>query len=307
MATICITGGTGMVGTAFTNYLLSKGHSVIILSRKEQQSTQKGLRYARWDVAAGTYDASAFEQTDFVVHLAGAGVAEKRWTAARKNEILRSRTESSALLVCALQETNHNVQAVISASAIGWYGPDRGIVFTEEAPPATDFLGETCRLWEAGIEPVMQLGIRLVKLRIGIVLSNKGGAFTEFMKPLKFGIAAILGSGDQMISWIHIADLCRMFEFAMEHAEMKGVYNATAPQPVSNKELTIQLATTLRNRFYIPVPVPAFILRLMLGEMSIEILKSCTTSAEKISAAGFRFGYPTIQAALNELCTRRPE
>jgi uncharacterized protein len=302
MATICITGGTGMVGTALQTYLLSKGHTVLILSRQAKESNQTGLKYARWDVAKGSYDAAAFEQSDYIIHLAGAGVAEKRWTKARKKEILDSRTQSSALLVQALTETTHKVKAVISASAIGWYGPDRGTPFTEDAPPATGFLGETCRLWEESIEPVMNMGIRLVKLRIGIVLSNKGGAFAEFKKPLRFGITPILGSGEQIISWIHIADLCRMFEFAMEHPELNGAYNATAPNPVSNKAFMKQLAVALKKTLAIPAPVPSFILKLMLGEMSTEVLKSCTASSDKISKAGFRFIYPSAEAAFNELC-----
>lgn len=302
MATICITGGTGMVGTALRTYLLSKGHTLIILSRQTKESNQSGLKYARWDVATGYYDAAAFEQSDYIIHLAGAGVAEKRWTKARKKEILDSRTQSSALLVQALRETNHKVQAVISASAIGWYGPDRGAPFTEDTPPATDFLGETCRLWEESIEPVVNMGIRLVKLRIGIVLSNDGGAFMEFKKPLQFGIAAILGSGEQMISWIHIADLCRMFEFAMEHPELNGAYNATAPNPVSNKVFMKQLVAAMKKTLAITAPVPSFVLKLVLGEMSTEVLKSCTASSDKISQAGFRFGYPSAEAAFNELC-----
>jgi uncharacterized protein (TIGR01777 family) len=305
MATICITGGTGLVGTALSKYLLSKGHTVIILSRNSRESNHPQLRYARWDVATGSYDTHAFSETDYVIHLAGAGVADKRWTAARKKEILESRTQSSGLLVKALSETSHHIKAVISASAIGWYGADKGIVFREEAPADTAFLGETCRLWEESVAPVSGMGIRLVTLRIGIVLSNEGGAFSEFKKPLRFGIAPILGNGEQMISWIHMADLCRMFEFATEKTEMSGAYNATAPDPVTNRDLMIQLANTLRNRFYIPVPVPAFILKLLLGEMSIEVLKSCTASSEKISAAGFRFSYPSLKAALNELCSNQ--
>lgn len=303
MATICITGGTGMVGTALQTYLLSKGHTVLILSRKRKESKQDRLNYLQWDVENGSFDAAAFEQSDYIIHLAGAGVAEKRWTKARKKEILESRTHSSALLVRALRETNHKVQAVISASAIGWYGPDHGTPFTEDTPPATDFLGETCRLWEESIEPVASMGIRLVKLRIGIVLSNAGGAFAEFKKPLRFGIAPILGSGEQMISWIHIADLCRMFEFAVETPQLNGSYNATAPNPVSNKEFMKQLTVAMKKNLAIPAPVPSFVLKLMLGEMSTEVLKSCTASSGKISKAGFRFGYPSAEAAFNELCT----
>jgi uncharacterized protein (TIGR01777 family) len=170
----------------------------------------------------------------------------------------------------------------------------------ESDPPANDFLGSACKQWEESIEPVTQLGKRLVKLRTGIVLSKEGGALKEFLKPLRFGIAAILGNGKQIISWIHIGDLVRMFIAAIEDDKMNGVYNAVAPGPVSNKELIIELAKA-RKKFYIPVYVPPFILKIVLGEMSIEGLKSVMVSCEKIQQAGFTFHYPGIRAALESL------
>jgi len=302
MATICITGGTGMVGTALQHYLVEKGHKLIILTRTpERYSSTNSISYAKWNVDTQEYDAAAFTSSDSIIHLAGAGVAEKRWTNSRKKEIVESRTQSSALLVKALSEQPHHIKTVISASAIGWYGPDKGTVFTEDAPADATFLGETCRLWEESIKPVTQLNIRLVTLRIGIVLSNQGGACVEFKKPLRFGLATILGSGHQIISWVHITDLCRMFEHALQNEGISGPYNATAPKPVSNKELILKLAKQLKGQFYIPVPVPSFALRLAMGEMSIEVLKSCTTSSKKISDTGFQFSFPSIDAALNEL------
>ena len=172
----------------------------------------------------------------------------------------------------------------------------------ETDKPATDFLGETCKLWEESIEPVQQLGIRLVKLRTGIVLSNDGGALTEFKKPIKMGIAGILGNGKQMVSWIHIDDLCRLFIAAIENDLMSGSYNAVAPAPVSNKDLTMELATLMKGKFFIPAHVPAFVLNVMLGESSIEVLKSTTVSCEKIRQTGFNFLYPDIKQALQQLC-----
>jgi uncharacterized protein (TIGR01777 family) len=178
---------------------------------------------------------------DYIIHLAGANVAEKRWTDKRKKEIVESRTQSGALLVTSLQQIPNKVKAVISASAMGWYGPDttqsRQHGFKEDAPPANDFLGNTCKLWEESIKPVETLGKRLVVFRFGIVLSNGGGALQEFKKPLKFGIAAIIGNGKQIISWIHIDDLCRLLLFALEHENISGVYNAVAPQTISNKAI----------------------------------------------------------------------
>jgi hypothetical protein len=258
-----------------------------------------------WDIDKQEIDADAIAKADFIIHLAGAGVAEKKWTDERKLEIVESRTKSSATIVKALQQLTNKVQAVVSASAIGWYGADtatslqHGFVETDAADTA--FLGETCKLWEESIEPVAALGKRLVKLRIGIVLSNEGGALVEFKKPLKAGIAGILGNGKQMISWIHVEDLCRMFVYAIEQPMLQGVYNAVTNKPVTNKHLTIALAKIERGSFYIPVHVPTFVLKLMLGELSIEVLKSANVNNKKIHNAGFKYTYPVIEAALVSL------
>jgi len=306
MPTILITGGTGLIGSALTPKLVAEGHEVIIVSRSAKNSAEKNITFAKWDVEAQTIDADAIAKADYIIHLAGAGVADKRWTDDRKKEIILSRTESSKLIVKALRETTNKVKAVISASAIGYYGDDekrktKRKAFVEDRLADTEFLGETCRLWEESIKPVEQLGKRLVRLRIGIVLSNEGGALPEFKKPIKFGIAGVLGSGRQVISWIHIEDLCRMFTYAIKNESLQGAYNAVAPDPVTNKELTLALAEKIKGKFYVPLHVPGFVLKLMLGEMSVEVLKSATVSCEKIRTEGFSFLYPTIQLALDNL------
>ena len=307
MPTILITGGTGMIGKRLTRLLVEKGYEVIILSRQPIVPTRsmKGVSYAQWDISQQTIDASSLAETDHIIHLAGEGVAAKRWSSSRKEAIVLSRTQSSSLIVKALSEYPNKVKSVISSSAIGWYGADtkKSVVngFSEEEPADTEFLGETCRLWEASIQPVTELGKRLVKLRTGIVLSNEAGALVEFKKPLKTGIAAILGNGNQVISWIHVDDLCRMFIEAIENEEMSGVYNAVSSNPVTNKYLTLALAKQMRGAFFIPVYVPSFLLRLVLGEMSIEVLKSATVSCRKIQKAGYSFLYPTIEKALTDL------
>jgi len=204
------------------------------------------------------------------------------------------------LLKC-LQNNPNKIKAVISASAIGWYGSDNGKVFTEEDPAANDFLGQTCAAWENSIQPVVELGKRLVKLRLGIVLSNEGGALREFKKPLALGVAAILGDGKQMTSWIHIDDLCRGFLFAIENRELEGVYNLAAPEPVDNKTLMLTLAQNRKRKSYVSFNVPSSLLKLALGEMSVEILKSATVSSLKIQQAGFNFIYPNIKSAINNL------
>ena len=307
METVLITGGTGMVGKAITTHLLAKEYKVIILTRQLPVTKNKvsAVEYALWDVNAQTIDITALQKADYIIHLAGAGVVDKKWTPAYKLEIQNSRTESSKLIIHTLNNNVNKVKTIVGASAIGWYGEDtftheKSFVETDKA--AAGFLGETCQLWEQSIEPVEALQKRLVKLRIGIVLSNDGGALAEFKKPIRLGVAGILGNGKQIVSWIHIDDLCRLFINALENDQLSGSYNAVAPAPVTNKTLTIELAKKMKGKFFIPLHVPAFILKVMLGDRSIEVLKSVTVSSEKIVKTGFTFLYPTINLALKQLC-----
>lgn len=306
--TVLITGGTGLVGNALTRALVKKGYKVIILTRNAGgKKQQEQVQYAAWNVNKQQIDKYALQEADHIIHLAGAGVVDKKWTAAYKKEIQDSRTESSRLIFDALKNNKNKVKAVISASAIGWYGasplpPTPGWGgFEENVDADRSFLGQTCKLWEESIEPVTTLGKRLVKFRIGIVLSNDGGALMEFKKPLRLGVAAILGNGKQMVSWVHIDDLCKLFIAGIENENLSGSYNAVAPNPVSNKALTLTLAKALKGKFYIPMQVPAFILKLMMGKRSIEVLKSTAVSSKKIQEAGFEFGFKTIEAALQNL------
>jgi uncharacterized protein (TIGR01777 family) len=304
MATVLITGGTGLVGNRLTEMLVSKGYEVIIVTRKIPLTAQKNIQYALWNVEVGHIDSDAVKKSDYIIHLAGAGVADKRWSIKRKKEIVDSRIKSCELLVNALRTNENKIKAVISASAIGWYGPDPSLHengFDENDIANTDFLGETCKEWESSIQPTALLGKRLIILRTGIVLSKYGGALKEFLTPLKFGVAAILGNGKQKISWIDIDDLCTIYINAIENNNWHGSYNAVAPSPISNKQLTLALAKKLRGKFFIPIYVPGFVLNFILGEMSIEVLKSCTVSAEKIKHAGYNFLYPTLESSLDHL------
>jgi uncharacterized protein (TIGR01777 family) len=307
MATILLTGGTGMVGRHLQKFLLGKGYSLIVLVRDDtkMQSLNNNITYAKWNVERGEIDKNAIASADHIIHLAGENIAAKRWTHKRKKEIVDSRTKSGELIVRSLKEIPNKVKTVVSASAMGWYGADKTNSkqngFKEDAPVSNDFLGNTCKLWEASIQPIEQLYKRLCIFRFGIILSKEGGALQEFKKPLKFGVAAILGNGKQVISWVHIDDLCRLLLFAIEHESISGIYNAVAPKPVSNRELTLKLAQQMRGKRFIPVYVPSFVLKLVLGEMSIEVLKSATVNDDKIKSAGFSFLYPSVEAALENL------
>jgi len=308
MGTILITGGSGLVGRALTDLLLKKGYQIIILTRKiTDKNPRPNLKYALWDIKKNIIDIEAIQESDYIIHLAGAGVVDKKWTAAYQQEIIDSRVNSSSLIIETLKSNPNKIKAIISSSAIGWYGPDLSSnhPFVETDKHDDSFLGNTCKLWEESVEPAHQMGIRVCKLRTGIVLSTEGGALKEFLKPIKLGVAAILGSGKQIVSWIHINDLCRMFLFAIENEEMSGSYNAVAPFPVTNKNLTLTLAKQIKGIFFIPSYVPSFILKLMMGKRSIEVLKSCYVNSEKISKSGFTFFFPSIEVALKDLFSKK--
>jgi uncharacterized protein (TIGR01777 family) len=295
MSKILITGASGLIGTRLTEMLLQEGHEVAHLGRSKKNGQVPSFV---WDVEKELVDDEAFRGVDSVVHLAGAGIADKRWTEKRKREILESRTKSTALLAKGL-EKNQNVKAVVSASAIGFYGFNEGdIEFTEENKPGQDFLAGVVDAWERAIDKIQNK--RIVKLRTGIVLSEKDGALKKMMTPIKFGVGAPLGTGTQYISWIHIDDLCRMFMKAIEENAMQGAYNATAPYAVTNEELTKAIAKTLKKPLWLPA-VPEFILKIILGELSDAVLKGSKVSSRKIQQAGFQFQFPDLYQALESL------
>lgn len=293
-----------MVGKALTQALLSKGYAVTILTREKKIfDPSQNPAFAHWDLIRNYVDLHAIQSADHIIHLAGAGVADKRWTKERKQEIRDSRVQSGELLVKSLQTIPNKVLSVVTASAIGWYGPDPRPGFSgfiESDPPDDSFLGNTCKEWEAATEPVSHVGKRLVKIRIGIVLAKEGGAYPEFARSFRFGVKAILGSGRQTISWIHINDLVNIFIRAIEDETMSGPYNAVAPNPVSNRDM-IQSIAHKKGGLYIPVRVPSFLLKIILGEMSVEVLKSTTVKPERLEEIGFSFNYSRIEEAMADL------
>jgi len=295
---ILITGGTGLVGSRLTEMLLNKGFEVSHIGR-----TKKAGRVPSfvWDIKQKKFDAQALKGVNTIVHLAGAGVADKRWTTARKKEILGSRIESTKLLFETLKTTSNEVNTVVAASAIGYYGFGLGEETVEEdSKPGTDFLAQVTKQWEAQVDKIGTLGIRMVKLRIGIVLSEKGGALAEMAKPIKLGAGAALGSGKQYLSWIHLDDLCEMFIKAIAAENMNGAYNAVGTGWVTNQEMTKAIAHILKKPLLLP-SVPGFVLKIILGEMADMVLNGSKVSSKKIQKTGFSFQYTSLDDALKNL------
>lgn len=295
---ILITGGTGMIGQRLAELLIDNGHEVALLTREPGKSSHYQL--FGWDPQAGTVDEAAVRYADCIVNLAGSSVAEGKWTAERKHEILHSRLDGLDLLFRELQKPGHHVRMLLSASAIGIYG-DRGdeLLFEDSptAAPADDFLADVVLQWEAAARRIGELGLRVVLPRIGIVLSPQGGALVPIAKTVRYGAGAPLGSGRQYMSWIHIEDLCRLLVQMLEQAQWQGVYNAVSPHPVTNQEFTETLAHVMHRPLILP-KVPAFGLKLAMGEMSEIVLGSQRVSAGKVQSLGFSYEFAELRPAL---------
>lgn len=295
--TVLITGGTGLVGTELSKLLTEKGLTVTHLSRNP---TQKAYRTFYWDIKNGEIDDEAIQSADAIIHLAGAGVADKRWTENWKKEIYDSRIESTQLLRKKIEELNPKLKYFLSASAIGYYGWDTGDQIVDETTGKGEgFLADVVEDWEKEVEAFNELGIPNGKVRIGIVLSEKGGALTEMAKPIRFGFGAPLGSGDQIMSWIHLLDLCGIFDFMLTNT-LGEVVNGVGPNPQSNKQFTKAVAKKLRKPLWLP-NVPKFALRLIVGEMADILVGGNRVSSQKIEKAGYKFRFPTLDQALQDL------
>lgn len=298
-----ITGATGMIGRRLTEILLQKGCRVSHLGRKEGKGNVPSFQ---WDPDRGAIDVRAFEGIDTIIHLAGAGIADKRWSASRKREILDSRVRSTQLLLESLRQQPHGVKSVVAASAIGYYGMGLDDQFyVEDSPHGNDFLARVTQRWEEETGRFSMLGMRVVQIRIGIVLSLGGGALKEMMRPVTWGVGAPLGTGDQFVSWIHLDDLCGVFALAMKNSSMQGIYNAVAPNPVTNRDLTYAIGDVLQRKIWLP-PVPSFILRGLLGEMADMVTLGSRVSCQRLLETGFSFEYPELKEALVDLVRPNP-
>jgi uncharacterized protein len=303
MSTILIGGGSGLIGTRLSEMLQQKGHTVLHLSR-HQDLNAKFPKYA-WDLKKGTIDMEAVSKADYIFNLAGAGIADKRWTESRKKEIINSRTGSTLLIKKAVEQLNEKPKAIISASAIGYYGDRADELLTEDSLPGkTGFLSESTQAWESSLHKLATLSCRQVTIRIGVVLSTKGGALKPFILQNQFRLGTYFGNGKQYYSWIHIDDLCRIFIYAMENEQLSGTFNGVSPNPVSVYDF-VKAVSQAMDQKAILMPAPSFAVRLLMGEMADVILSSTRVSSNKIESKGFTFNYPRLIPAIQQLLKER--
>jgi uncharacterized protein len=298
MKNILIAGGTGLIGTHLSQLLKSKGYAVSHLSRRANPNAEFPT-YA-WQPEKGTFDKKAFDEADAIINLAGAGIADKLWSEKRKREIIESRTSGNALIAQYLRSEKHHVKTYISASAIGFYADRGDELMTETSSAGTGFLAESTVAWEKAIDAVAATNTRTVALRIGVVLSPEGGALQKMLISFLFRLGVYFGNGRQWVSWIHRMDLCNLFVWALENPSAHGTYNAVAPTPLSNLDLT-EAISTAKGGFYLLLPTPSFLLRLVMGEMADVVLGSTWVSSQKIENQGFKFKFPDALTALKDL------
>jgi len=296
MRRVIITGGSGLIGTHLSTLLAGEGWQVAHLARGDG----KGGRYRsfRWDPETGYYDREAFREGDAIIHLAGSNIGQGRWTRSRRREIIRSRTVTGELLSRMTVGSGIIPSVFITASGVNYYGSVTSErIYTESDPAAEDFLGETCRLLEEAAKPFTEAGVRVVKVRTAVVLARYGSALNKMTAPAKAGLVVRLGPGDQYFPWIHIDDLCGVYHKALTDSTMSGPINAVAPHHVTHDMLMSEVARQKGLPVFLP-HVPAWLLRAVLGEMSVILTNGSRVSSDRLSETGFRFRYPDISSAL---------
>jgi hypothetical protein len=297
--TVLITGASGLVGSRLTEVLQETGYQVAHLGR--YKISKKLVKSYTWDISKGFIEDGALENANIVVHLAGAGIADSRWTKQRKEEILQSRVQTTELLYRKLATVKSPCEALISASAIGIYGLNTGNSWlSEEALAGDGFLAEVTRRWEREIASFEELKLRVVTLRMGIVLSKRGGALPKLAHSVRMNLGAVLGSGRQYMSWIHIDDLCGVIAKAIDDNKLVGIFNAVAPDAVTNEEFTRTMAQVMKKPLWLPA-VPDWALTIILGEMAQLVLGGNRVSANKIRSFGYEFKFDEVLPALEEL------
>ena len=296
---VLISGGSGFVGNHLTNLLLSKGYTVSILSRSERQN-KKDIFYYKWDVAKQFIEEEAVLKADYIIHLAGENIAEKRWTAKRKAAIIDSREKSAQLLYIVLKKHYKKLDAFVSASAVGYYGAVNGQeICSEDDAPANDFLGYACQKWEDSIDFIENLNIRTIKIRTGLVMGRNDGFLKKLIPLFKYRLGSELGSGKQYMPWIHIDDLCGIYLKALVDTEMSGPYNAAVNDDTTNSIFSKALARIFGYSIWLP-NVPEFVLKIALGELSKIVLTGRRVLSDKIEQTGFEFKYTNLEEALKD-------
>ncbi len=299
MTKILISGGSGLVGTHLTKLLQSNGHSVSHLTtRKSRVGERDGVSIFYWNPAEKQIDTKALDGVEVIINLAGASIS-KRWTTSYKKEIVDSRVNSAETLIEALKNNNHSVKHFIAASAIGFYGSHPTKEFSEDDTAGKGFLADVVKVWEEANLQVKQLNIPLATLRIGVVLDANEAALPQLAKPVRYGLGAAVGSGKQYMAWVHIDDICGMFYHLLEN-KLQGIYNGVGSYSVTNKALTKEIAEVLGKPLWMP-NVPAFLLKLAMGEQAQLALMSTKVSSKKIEASGYKFKYPDLKYALQDL------
>ena len=294
MLTVAMTGASGLVGTELSALLKSTGHSVLPITRKSSGSNGDAIV---WDPARGVLNPRQLESVNAIVHLAGENIAAGRWTAALKERIRKSRVEGTRALVQSLAGLQHRPQTLVCASAIGYYGDRGDEVLTESSAAGSGFLAEVCSAWESEAMAAAALGVRVVCMRLGVVLSPKGGALAKMLLPFKLGVGGVIGSGKQHWSWIGMNDLVRAIAFCVESENIRGPVNAVSPQALNNYDFTKTLGAILHRPTVFPMP--AFVAKLMLGEMAEALLlSSARVIPEKLQAHGFQFAQPDLKSCL---------
>jgi uncharacterized protein len=299
MKTVLITGGSGLIGKRLSQKLTDKGYRVRLLGRKIHEN----IVYDQfvWNVAIQSVNDAAFKNCDYIIHLAGANLAEGRWTKSRKEEIVNSRIKSTQLLFNAAMRLKLDLKAFISSSAIGYYGAiTTERIFEESDSPADEFIGQLCMQWEQEINSFERIRVRTVKLRTGVVFSPVDGPLAKMAMPVKHGLGAGLGMGSQYLPWIHLDDLCDMYIKALEDEDIYGVYNAVSPQHVTNIEVMKAIGNAVGRKVWLPL-IPSFLLKLAFGKMAVIFLEGSRVSSSKIQQTGFTFRYPTLDLALKNL------
>lgn len=302
MAIILISGGTGLVGKALTKHLVAKGHEVRILSRNPQSSLQTKSFY--WNVEKNEIDEKAFDGVEHIVHLAGSGIADKRWTDTRKKDIIDSRVNSVKLITEVVKRKHIQLKSFVGASAVGVYGMITSEkIFTETDKGKDDFLTNSCAQWEQSYNDIQLRSDKHCIIRIGVVLSKNGGALKRLLPLFQLGLGSAVGSGKQYMPWIHINDLVSVFYEALFNSNYKGIYNAVSVEETTNNSFSKQLAKNLSKPFFLP-NVPAFALKLVFGEMANVLLEGSRVSSQKLINTGFQFKFPLLSEALNDIISK---